>query len=142
MDLRSLFLNGEYQWEAKEPASEEAIAALVSAFTVELPDEYLSLLRLSDGGTAIISGYPEYVRVWSASRAVENNEGYEIERWLPGFAGFGDDGGLEMVGFDTRFDQPYRVCSIPFAPMRWECAMGEVSDFSTFIRQLLTIERG
>ena len=140
IDLQSLLLGGGYQWEANSPATEDAIAALVSACPVELPSEYLALLRLSDGGTASLSGYPSYVRIWPAQTAVEYNRDYEVERWLPGFVGFGDNGGPDMVGFDTRSSQPYRVCAIPFAPMEWEAAMGEVADFSAFIRQLLPSE--
>lgn len=140
LELRSLLLGGGHQWDANAPATEDAIAALVSASPVPLPSEYLALLRLSDGGAASLSGYPGYVRIWAARTAVEHNRDYEVERWLPGFVGFGDNGGPDMVGFDTRSGKPYRVCAIPFAPMEWEAAMGNVTDFSTFIQQLLPSE--
>jgi SMI1/KNR4 family protein SUKH-1 len=137
MDLRTLLLGGGHQWDGNPPAAEDDIEALVSSSPAPLPSEYVALLRLSDGGQAQLSGYPSYVRIWSARTAIEYNRDYEVQQWLPGFVGFGDNGGPDMVGFDTRFGQPYRVCAIPFAPMEWEAAIGEVTDFSAFIRQLL-----
>ena len=140
MDLRALILGGAHQWSGNPPATEEDIAALIAATSVPLPSEYLDLLRLSDGGHAELSGYPSYVRIWSARQAIDNNEGYEVARWLPGFVGFGDNGGPDMVGFDTRAGPPYPVCAVLFAPMEWEAAMGRVADFPTFIQQLLRVE--
>jgi SMI1 / KNR4 family (SUKH-1) len=140
MELRKLLLDGDYQWDGNPPATEEAIAALISSFSLPLPSEYLALLRSSDGGHAHLSGYPSYVRIWPAVTAVEYNRDYEVERWVPGFIGFGDNGGPDMVGFDTRSGQPYRVFSIPFAPMEWEAAMGDMTDFTAFIQRVLPVE--
>nr|WP_310484185.1 hypothetical protein [Chamaesiphon sp. VAR_48_metabat_403] len=94
------------------------------------------MLRSSDGGSAQLSGYPNYVRIWSARSAIEQNQAYEIQSCLPGFIGIGDNGGSELVGFDTRFGEPYRVCTIPSMPMAWEDALGDAIDFPTFIRRL------
>jgi hypothetical protein len=142
VDLRSLLLGGDYQWEGNPPATPEDIAALEAAFPVPLPADYLALLRLSDGGEAGLSGYPTYVRLWPALKVIDHNEGYQVSHWLPGFIGFGDNGGPDMVGFDTRHGEPYPVCSVMFAPMEWEGAMGQVADFRAFISQLLPRERG
>ena len=133
-------MGGGRQWDRNPPATEEDLAALGSASPVPLPAAYLELLRLSDGGHASLSGYHCYVRVWPARTAVEYNRDYEVQRWLPGFFGFGDDGGPDMVGFDTRRGEPYPVCAVPFAPMEWEAAMGTLPDFAAFIRQILPAE--
>ena len=125
MDLQTL-LGGGHKWYGNPPATEEDIAALVAASPVPLPAEYLTLLRLSDGGDASLSGYPSYVRIWSARTAVEYIRDYEVQRWLPGFVGFGDNGGSDMVGFDTRGGEPFSVCSVPFAPMEWEGVMDKL----------------
>jgi hypothetical protein len=137
MDLRSLLLSGKYQWDGNPPTTEEDITALISSTPSPLPFEYLELLRLSDGGEAQLSGFPNYVRIWSARIAIDYNQGYEVQKWLPGFIGIGDNGGGEMVGFDTRFGQPYRVCTIAFVPMTWDDLSIDLSDFSTFIQRLL-----
>src|SRR3954454_11385344 len=109
MELQALLLSGKYQWDGKPPASEQDIAALIAASPAPLPADYIDLLRLSDGGTARLSGYPTYVRVWSARTAVADNRDYEVQERLPGFIGFGDNGGPDMVGFDTRGGEPYPV---------------------------------
>ena len=137
MELRTLILGGGHQWDGNLPASEADIAALVAGAPVPLPAEYLALLRLSDGGTAMLAGYPSYVRIWPAGAVLGENADYRVAEWLPGFVGFGDNGGPDMVGFDTRRGQPYPVCAVPFAPMEWSSAMGTVADFGAFIRQLL-----
>jgi len=137
LELQTLILGNGHQWDGNPPASEAEIAELVAKLPAPLPEEYLALLRLSDGGTAMLSGYPSYVRVWPARTAIEYNRDYEVQRWLPGFVGFGDNGGPDMVGFDTRRGEPYPVCAVPFAPMEWAAAMGTVPDFGAFIRQLL-----
>ena len=139
MDLRTLIVGGGHQWDGNPPASEADIAALIAGSHVPLPAEYLALLRLSDGGTATLAGYPSYVRVWPARAAVANNADYQVSKWLPGFVGFGDNGGPDMVGFDTRNGQPYPVCAVLFAPMEWSAAMGTVADFGAFLRQLLPV---
>ncbi len=137
MDLRSLLLSGKYQWDGNPPTTEQDITALVSSIPIPLPFEYLDLLRLSDGGEAQLCGFPNYVRIWSARLAIDYNQGYEVQQWLPGFVGIGDNGGGEMVGFDTRFGQPYRVCTIPFVPMEWDCLSLDATNFSIFIQRLL-----
>lgn len=137
MNLQILLLSGKYRWDAHPMAAEADMTALVSFFPVVLPSEYLALLRLSDGGEAELSGYPNYVRIWSARTAIDQNQNYNIGQVLPGFIAIGDNGGSELVGFDTRFGQPHRVCAIPIVPMAWEDALGDTVDFCTFIRQLL-----
>lgn len=52
MDLQTLLLSGKYRWDGNSPATAEDMAALVSWCPVELPSEYLELLRSSDGGDA------------------------------------------------------------------------------------------
>jgi hypothetical protein len=140
VELRTLILGGGHEWQGNPPASKNDLAALVAAASVPLPPEYLALLRLSDGGHASLSGYPSYVRVWPARTAIEHNRDYEVQEWLPGFIGFGDNGGPDMVGFDTREGEPYPVCAVPFVPMEWEAAVGQAPDFGAFIRQLLPAE--
>lgn len=140
-NLRTLLLGGGHRWDGNPPAISEDVAALLTATHVSLPEAYLELLRLSDGGHAFLSGDLGYVRIWPARTAVEYNRDYEVQKWLPGFVGFGDDGGPDMVGFDTRGTAPYPVCAVPFAPMEWDAVRGRVADFDVFIRQLLPVEQ-
>jgi hypothetical protein len=139
VELRTL-LGGGYQWDGNPPASPEDVNALVAATPVPLPALYLELLRMCDGGHAFLSGTHGYVRIWPARIAVEYNLDYEVQEWVTGFVGFGDSGGPDMVGFDTRNGEPYPVCAMPFAPMEWRSVRGRVADFGVFIGQLLRVE--
>jgi hypothetical protein len=135
MDLVRL-LGGEFDWDGNPPPAADAIERLVGWFPVKPPAEYLDLLRKSDGGTAIRSIYPTYARLWSVDLVQENNEGYEVQEFAPGFVGFGDDGGEVILGFDTRTGPPYKVLAIPFVPMEFESAQQLAEDFAEFIDKL------
>ena len=45
------------------------------------------------------------------------NAGYEIEKWLPGFSGFGSSGGGELLAFDLREGEPYPIVMVPFTSL-------------------------
>src|SRR4051812_7238223 len=102
MQLREMLLGGRHQWHGMPPATPEAIGVLAAWSPAPLPPEYLDLLRISDGGEASLSGSPSYLRLWPARTVVESNLDYEVQRWVPGFVGVGDNGGPDIIGFDTR----------------------------------------
>ncbi len=99
----------------------------------------MNLLRMSDGGHASLTGYPSYARVWPARTVIESNRDYEIQRCVPGFVGFGDDGGEVVIGFDTRTGSPYPICAVPFVPMEWASANEVAANFNEFIGRMLPI---
>jgi hypothetical protein len=135
MDLMRL-LGGEFAWDGNPPSAQVEIDQLVGWFPIAPPTEYLDWLRKSDGGTAIRSVYPTYARIWSAEMVPKNNEGYQVQDWVPGFVGIGDDGGEVIVGFDTRSGPPYPVLAVPFMPMEFESSERLASDFAEFIGKL------
>lgn len=137
MELRAVVLGGEHQWDGNAPASPGDIADLVAWSPAPLPAEYLELLRLSNGGHASLAGYPSYSRIWPARTVVEYNRDYEVQRWVPGFVGFGDDGGPVLIGFDTRNGLPYPIRAVPFVPLEWASADDVAADFKEFIGRML-----
>lgn len=137
MNVEHFVLDGGYQWEAAPPATAQAIAALIASTVLPLPATYLQLLRLTNGGEASLACYPSYVRVWSSATVIAYNRDYDIPNQLPGLIGFGDNGGPDLVGFDTRAGQPYPVCAVPFVPMAWADAMLIVPNFDAFLHLLL-----
>jgi hypothetical protein len=70
----------------------------------------------------------------------KNNEGYQVQEWVPGFVGVGDDGGEVIVGFDTRSNPPYPVLVVPFVPMEFESSECVASDFAEFMTKLIRRE--
>jgi len=72
--------------------------------------------------------------------AVSNNDGYQVSEWVPGFIGLGDNGGLEMVGFDTRHGEPYPVVCDSLCPDGVVSRNGYSHGLRGFHRQLLPVE--
>lgn len=82
-----------------------------------LPQAYLRFLRSSGGGEGDLGVEPGWIQFWPADQVVDLNQGYEVELNLPGFFGFGSNGGGEMFAFDMRGDGEPRVVMGPFIPM-------------------------
>ena len=119
-------------WERESPANPEAVQKLMAEAHVELPDEYLELLRYSNGGEGNLAVEPGWFQLWPAEKVIEFNEGYEVNKFIPGFFGFGSSGGGEMLALDTREGRPYKVVRIPFIPMKAELARLVAEDFENF----------
>ena len=124
------------KWDRQQPAPPEAIQKLVQNAGKELPEAYLALLRYSDGGDGMLSIQPGWLQLWSSTVVIENNKDYEIEEYIPGFFGFGSSGGGELLAFDTRNGQPWKVVIIPFVPMSIDLAIVIAQDFEEFIRAI------
>ena len=123
-------------WDRQKPAKPESIQKLVENSGKELPEDYLALLRYSDGGDGTLGIQPGWLQLWSSTDVLENNRDYEIEEYIPGFFGFGSSGGGELLAFDTRNGQPWKVVMIPFVPMSAELAIVIAKDFEEFIRAI------
>jgi hypothetical protein len=123
-------------WDPEEPAKPESIQKLVDNAGKELPEEYLALLRYSDGGEGVLGLEPGWLQLWSSTDVLENNKDYEIEAYIPGFFGFGSSGGGELLAFDTRRGKPWKIVMIPFVPMSAELAIVIAQDFEEFIRAI------
>ncbi len=119
-------------WDRVPPADESAIQALVEQSGVDLPQEYLAFLRFSNGGDGHISVEPGWFQIWPAEEVVETNQFFELEEELPGFFGFGSNGGGEMLAFDMRGPQPWPIVMVPFGPLEAEFAVRIADDFLAF----------
>jgi hypothetical protein len=124
------------KWNRKAPASPGSIDRLVVESKVELPGEYLTLLRYSNGGEGELGVKPGWFQLWPAEEVVALNESYEVEQNVPGFFGIGSNGGGELLAFDTRGGKPWKVVMIPFIPMTAEEAIVIVKDFGVFIQAM------
>jgi hypothetical protein len=106
------------KWHAEAPASEEVLKQLLQRSSLPLPADYLDLLRCSNGGQGFLTVQPYLFRLWPAEQAVDNNLDYQMPDYVPGFFGFGDDGGDEFFALDTQ----WKIYSIPFLPMEESAA--------------------
>ena len=74
------------QWDSAPPCNEESLQELVRTAPIELPVEYISYLRESDGGGGDIAVQPGLIWLWQVGELRLNNEGYAVAANAPGFA--------------------------------------------------------
>ena len=124
------------KWEREPPAKSEAVQRFVAESKAELPEDYIALLHYSNGGEGELGVEPGWFQLWPAEKIIEFNRGYEVETNIPGFFGFGSNGGGEMLAFDMRGGKPWKVVMIPFIPMQAENAIVIADDFGVFLQSM------
>jgi SMI1-KNR4 cell-wall len=103
---------------------------------VTLPPAYLNYLRRAGGGEGELGVEPGWIQFWPVEKVLELNHAYEIRQNLPGFFGFGSNGGGELLAFDMREAGDPPVVMVPFIPMSAEEAQLVATTFEELIRSL------
>lgn len=116
-------------WLPAPPASEAALARLRVESGIRLPSAYLTMLAESNGGEGDLGVNPGWIALWSAEDVPSHNAGYSVAEALPGFFGFGSNGGGELLAFDVRGGEPYPIVMVPFIPMQVEDAVKIAGSF-------------
>lgn len=119
-------------WRRAPPASEAAIQKLLVDCGLNLPRAYLDHLRWSNGGEGDLALEPGWVCFWSTEEVVESNIDYEVAEYLPGFFGFGSNGGGELLAFKVEASEPWPIYMVPFVPMEKEAAYIIAKNFEEF----------
>ncbi|HEY0311582.1 MAG TPA: SMI1/KNR4 family protein [Allosphingosinicella sp.] len=100
-------------WYRLDGASAQTVAALRSAAPDELPETYLQLLSVSNGGEGPLPVSPFNLCLDSAeevmARLASGNYGQSD---LDGFLIFGGNGGGEYLAFDVRQGEQWPVVTI------------------------------
>jgi hypothetical protein len=117
------------QWRRGAPAESVVVDALTRRYP-GLPAAYLAFLRVEDGSEGDLAVAPDWIQLWPAAEVEELNAGYEIASLLPGFIGFGSNGGNQLFAFDTRA-KPWRICMVPCIPMDESEVVAIAADFTT-----------
>lgn len=123
-------------WRSEPGASEGALDGLRRASPIPLPESYVGYLRTSNGGEGEIAVDPGWIVFWRAEEVLENNNGYEVEKCVPGLFGFGSNGGGDLLAFDTRGGAPYPIVTVPFVGMEPEQAVMIATDFEDLLRHI------
>lgn len=136
MNISDALKDPTAEWIRETPANPDSIDRLVAESKIELSEEYLTLLRYSNGGEGDLAVRPGWFQIWPVEEVIALNEGYEVEQNVPGFFGFGSNGGGKLFAFDTRGDKPWQVVMIPFIPMTVENTIIIAKDFEVFIQAM------
>lgn len=124
-------MNRNNIWTGGLPASEEAIIKLIAECPFRLPTEYTDLLKSSNGGDGEISSDPGWLILWKAEEVCQFNAEFKVVEDAPGFWGFGDNGGGEILAFDFRSDPP-SIGALPMIGLESQAALFIARDFVEF----------
>jgi hypothetical protein len=115
-------------WYWMEGASAQALDGLRAAAPKGLPDSYVQLLSLSDGGEGPLPVLPFNLCLYPANEVIAGLTDSSYQ----GFLIFGGNGGGEYLAFDTREGAPWPVVAIDMVagPSSAEVV---ASNFDTFI---------
>jgi hypothetical protein len=136
MNTSDILKDPTAKWEREPPADSIAVQRLVAESKAELPEDYIALLYYSNGGERELGVEPGWFQLWPAEKVIEFNQGYEAETNVPGFFGFGSNGGGEMLAFDMRSGEPWKIVMIPFIPMQVKNAIVIADDFGAFLQSM------
>ncbi len=137
MDIEAALQGGLEGWQYREPPADPTVIAELSAgSSIALPEEYLALLGFSNGGGGELGVEPGWFQLWPAQEVLTLNRDYGIPGFLPGFFGFGSNGGGELLALDLRSGPPYPVVMVPFIPMDADEAVIIAHDFAEFLHAL------
>lgn len=97
-------------------ASLAVIDAAERDLGVRLPDDYKAFLGESDGLEGFSGPDGDYLMLYGTKELSENNRGYEVAEFAPGFTMIGSDGGGNAFGFVLQ-DGKTRYVRLPFIAM-------------------------
>ena len=70
--------------------------------SIDLPEDYVAYLEGDGVSEAATDGDPGYLQLWHPDEIEEMNQKIGVPEIVPGFLGFGSDGGGELLAFDEQ----------------------------------------
>jgi hypothetical protein len=124
-------------WKQELPAKTNEITKLIKQVKNNLPKEYIELLKFSNGGEGELQIEPGWFQLWKANEVINKNKVYEIDKYLPGYFGFGSSGGGELLAIKTTSSGKQKsVVMVPFIPMEEKEAIVIADSFAQFIASI------
>jgi hypothetical protein len=80
---------------------------------LDLPEAHVVYMQSGRPVEGELSVDPGWFQLWPVDQLDDLNQGYRVAEWLPGFRGFGSNGGGELLAFDSED----RVVMVPFILM-------------------------
>jgi hypothetical protein len=123
----SKFFSG---WQLECGASDLIIKSSISSISVQLPEDYLTFIKVFNGGEGFIGD--GYLILWQVEQIEIFNKEYEVQEYAPGLILFGSSGGGEGYGFDAR-DISMPIVEVPFIGMELQYARRVAANFTDFL---------
>jgi hypothetical protein len=99
---------------------------------MKTPEEYRKYM--TDGGSTSgeLSVDPGWFDLWPVAQLAELNAAYKTDDFVPGFTGFGSNGGGEIFAFDAEGG----IFMIPFVPMETQSAVKIAGSWNEFQKMM------
>jgi hypothetical protein len=136
MELLDILSDPDARWAREPAANPHSLRQLRAEAPHPLPASYLAFLAFSNGGEGPLAVTPGWFVIWPAEEVLESNQGYKVDKELPGFFGFGSNGGGELLAFDTRSPQPWKIVIVPFIPLQERYALVVAESFEQFVKAM------
>jgi hypothetical protein len=137
MSLHAIVHDAAAVWERAAPATPATIAQLAAAVPA-LPREFLAFLALSGGGCGDLGVAPGWFQLWPADELVSLHEAYAVASHLPGYVGFGSNGGGELLAFAPDG----RIVMVPCVPMHVADAVEVAPTFAAMLHEFGRVAPG
>ncbi len=129
-----LLTEPDRKWRKSPPASDDEIHWFLDHTRFEWPEEFLDLLRFSNGGAGEISLKPQWFVLSSISEIIDSEKDEFLTENYGGFQFFGGNGGLESIAFDlSKLMKPIVMIDLIAGD---DSAIEIASDIKEFIRAI------
>lgn len=118
-----------------ESVSATLVIDVQEKIKIKFPDDYIEFMLYSNGAEGFVG--ESYLAIWRLEEIVPLNDGYMVDKFVPGLILFGSDGGGEAYAFDTRFT-PTQYVEIPYIGMSFETKKFLGISFLEFLNLLHT----
>lgn len=110
--IADILEKADRDWTPGPSAKEEELLRLINESGIDLPEEYLSLLKYCNGGEGALGIQPYWLVLDSIREVIDlnNTEFYKDE--FPNYFFIGGNGGIELFAFDTSRSQPWPIVMI------------------------------
>lgn len=115
-------------------ASDADLDAAAAALGIDLPEDYRAVMGRANGGDHEFG--ESWILLWRAKDLAENNAGYEVKEFAPGFTYFGSNGAGEAYAWDWRPERKSQYVVIPFIDPGPETAVPCGNTFEEFLTVL------
>lgn len=131
-EARSAATDPARKWSREAPADPADLEELRLGAPGPLPECYVELLSLADGGEGKLGAEPGWFQLWPASTVIALNDSHEVLEHLPGYFGIGSNGGGQLLAL--HLDSPGApVYRVPFIPLDASEARVVAATFEEFV---------
>ena len=114
------------------PADEAALKEFLFNCRFTLPNDYVQLIRSTNGAEGELSISPGWFQLWPFEEILHLNQRYAVAEFHPGYFGFGSSGGGVMFAFKVDATESSTVFGVPFDSIDPDDIRIVAKDFLTF----------